>query len=207
MQAIKRFFTGYLLAILVGLSAAAALAITTRMNQMAGVSQAATEEGQFLLGWAAIVVHVAGVVLCGLVMGAAAKRGYKKLAFGMGTIVIASAIFSAMSIMGFMASEALSVTKSREAQIEQRSLDSEARRKAAEKRLEIQAKLAEKALGLNQVDVKGKGIGREERKDIRKSNQEGQRALIAEIGKAEAHKRAVGEIWPLLVYRAHCEAA
>lgn len=28
-----------------------------------------------------------------------------------------------------------------------------------------------------------------------------------EIGKAEAHKKAVGEIWPLLVYRAHCEAA
>ena len=47
-KAIKRFFTGYLLAILLGLAAAAALAITTRMNQMSGISQAATEEGQFL---------------------------------------------------------------------------------------------------------------------------------------------------------------
>jgi hypothetical protein len=27
-----------------------------------------------------------------------------------------------------------------------------------------------------------------------------------EIGKAEARKKAIGEIWPLLVYRAHCEA-
>jgi len=26
-----------------------------------------------------------------------------------------------------------------------------------------------------------------------------------EIGKAEARKKAIGEIWPLLVYRAHCE--
>ncbi len=27
-----------------------------------------------------------------------------------------------------------------------------------------------------------------------------------EIGKTEARKKAIGEIWPLLVYRAHCEA-
>lgn len=27
-----------------------------------------------------------------------------------------------------------------------------------------------------------------------------------EIGKVEARKKAIAEIWPMLIYRAHCEA-
>lgn len=181
-NAIKRFVTGYLLAILVATGAIAALVITTRMNQMSGVSQAATEEGQLLMGWAAIVVHVVGVVLCGLVAGAAAKRHYRKLARAMGAIVIFAAVISAMNIMGFMASEVLSVTETREEQIAQRAKDREARREAAAKRLELQAKLAEKQLAWNKDTAGQKDVGRRERKEIRKDMQEASRKIIAEVG-------------------------
>ncbi len=182
IHTMKRFMTGYFLAILLGLAATAALAVTTRMNQMAGIAQGASEEGQFLLGWGAIIVHVAGVVLCGLMLGSAAKRGYRKLAGGMGGIVIASAIFSMMSIMGFMEIEALSVNQSRAAKIEQRAKDAEARRQAADTRLKLQAELAKEQLKYNQIETKGR-LGRAERKELRRDMQEASRNLIADVGK------------------------
>ena len=181
---IKRFVTGYLLAIIIGIAAFAIVAITTRMNQMAGIAQAATQEGQDLFGWANIAVHVVGVVLCGIVGGIAAKHAYMKIAKMMAGIVAVSALCSALAIMGFLELETLSVTRSREALIEQQAKDAEARRQAAAKRLELQGRLAEKQLEWN------KGLtaqaGRKEKREIAETMQKSSRAIIAEIGKEEA---------------------
>jgi hypothetical protein len=178
--AIKRFFTGYLLAILIALGASAALAITTRMNQMSGGGMGATEEGRELIGYAFIVVHVLGVVVCGLLYGGFSRRGNKVWARRMGFIVVGSALISAMNIMGFMASEVLSRQKSQEQQIAERKEDRETRRQLEDKRLELQAKLAEKQLGWNQLALRQKGAGRGDRRDMLAASGK----LITEIGKA-----------------------
>ena len=197
---LKRFVTGYLLAILIGLAAFAVVVITTRMNQMAGIAQAATEEGQFLFGWANIAVQVVGVVLCGIIAGIAAKHHYKKITRVMAVIVAFSALCSALAIMGFLEIETLSVTRSREAQIEQHAKDAEARRQASGKRLELQAKLAEKQMQINSgLMTTGKTIGRKERGEIRKDAAAASRALISDIGKEQAAPSRETTAEPVLI--------
>lgn len=147
------------------LAGGTALLITAAMNKSFGVSQAATSEGQQLLGTAAIVIDVAGLVLFGLATGALAARGKKVAAFMTGTVMLLCALFSIASIMGFVASERLSLSKSREDKIKSKQAQEVSRELAAKETRDRQAALAEKHLKWLQGTTRESG-GRRERKDM-----------------------------------------
>ena len=62
-----------LIAVLFALLASAALAVTSWIIHSSGTMQAATDVGRQALAWAAIIVHVGGVVVFGLATGALLK--------------------------------------------------------------------------------------------------------------------------------------
>lgn len=142
-----------------------ALMITLMINRQFGISQGATEEGRTLLSAASIVIDVAGLVLFGLAAGALFARG-KKLAASMALFVmLASALYSMMSVISFVASEQRGLSYARAAQEKAIAARERAQLDAAKEQRDTQAKMAEGHLKWLEGTVKN-ADGRRERKEM-----------------------------------------
>ncbi len=178
------------LSILLYLAGFTALIITALMNQSFGVSQGATEHGRQLLGTAAIVVDVAGLVIFGSVAGRLAAAGRRTLAGIVGAVVIACAGFSIASVMGFVASEKLSMASAREAQLKAITDTQKAKLAAEKERRDTQARLAEQHMKWTQNSVRKDDMSRREKRDALESigkvitavGQDGKETVGAESG-------------------------
>jgi hypothetical protein len=150
----------------------ACLFLTGWIIHKSGVTQGATDDGQWALGWAAIAVHVS-LAICGLAMFSSRKWC---VSFGLGVIMLGAAVTSAWMITSFLATEVISVTKARE----MRERRENARVAAA---LDLAKDELKWSRGTwREVD------GRRERKDMADSRTK----LITEIGKSETTAKVEG---------------
>lgn len=167
------------------------LALTALMNRHAGVSQGATEEGRQLLGAAAIVIDIVGIVVFGSVAGNlfASPGKVKKVLGSMVLLVtIGCALFSITSIMSFVASEWLSVAESRKAVIEAAKQKQAADIQASKDRRDGQERLATSALGMMQAQLKD--ANRKEKRILSEKFSKGTSEMIDALGKEQAAKPA-----------------
>lgn len=164
----------------------AALGITVAMNKTFGVSQAATAEGQFLSGSMAVVIDLALVVL-GITTGVLwrSKEATRKLMGGFTfLLMLACAMASVLSVLGFLGAERLSVSQAREKQhqiVEARLAAEAAAKKQA---LDAQIALTKDNTKWMQTQTEGRNIGRAERRESRKDVMEGMTKSVEAIGKA-----------------------
>lgn len=166
----------------------ACLALTALMNRHAGVSQGATEEGRQLLGAAAIVIDIVGIVVFGSVAGNMFWAGKKFLASMVLIVMIGCALFSITSIMSFVASEWLSVAESRKATIEAGKQRDVAAIHAAKERREAQERLAQSGLGMMQAQLKE--ANRKEKRVLSEKFSKGTSEMIDALGKEQTAKPA-----------------
>lgn len=164
----------------------AALAITVSMNKSFGTNQAATAEGQFLSGSMAVVIDLALVIL-GITTGVLwrSKEKARKLG-GCFTflLMLACAMASVLSVLGFLGAERLSVSKAREKQAEIANARIAAQAAAEKSKLDAQIALAKDNAKWMQTQTEGRGIGRTERKEMRRDAMDGMTKSVEAIGKA-----------------------
>lgn len=181
------------LAVLLLIGGCAALAITVAVNKHFGVQQAATSEGQLLSGSMTVFIDIA-LVLLGITSGALWRSKDKtRKAVGAFTffLMIACALASVTSVLGFLGAERLSVTKAREKQ-EQIAEAKRAAAAAAEKQArDAQIEVAKDNAKWMQTQTQGRGMGRAERKDLRKDVFEGLNKQVEVIGKVAVAPPAV----------------
>ena len=184
----------YLLSIGSAVGGITCLIVTGLILKHFGESLGATDSGRILLGAASVLVHVIGLVLMGLAFGHFCKVRNWYWAPVVLLIMLGAGGYTITSIMGFVATERISVAQSREdAAKAKRKRETDAA-EAAKKRQEAQERLAKSQLGFMQAEVKD-ASGRERR--VLQKNFAGDAAkLIAEVGKEPANeqKAASGEI-------------
>jgi hypothetical protein len=168
------------------LSGFACLVLTALMNRHAGESQGATESGRMLLGYSAMVIDFAGLVVFGSIAGGLFAQNKKVIGSVVLAITLGCAAYSITSIMGFVGSEWLSVEESRKMH-ERRAQEQHAAQLAAAKlRQETQARLAEQHLKQIQgTTVQGSGSQKERRaqqRELRKDQNTAALDLITKMG-------------------------
>jgi len=195
------------LAVLLFIGGCACFAFTILMNQAFGSSIGATEQGKALLGGAAIVIDIVGLGLFGLAAGAIArseKWHVRLVAVPLFLVVLACAVNSIVSIMGFVASERMAVSQARErrlAVIAERQQQSD---QAAKERREAQERLAKTQLGFMQAQMRD-ARGRE-RRVLSKDFAKGASEIIAEVGKDAERAGATASEAPIVIVHTEGQA-
>ena len=166
----------------------AALGVTIAINRFFGVSQAATAEGQVLSGSISVIIDVALVAL-GVAAGTLLRsEGPVRKAIGAlcFLLMLACALASVIAVLGFLGAERISVSKARDKQ-EQIANAKVAAQQAAEKdKLDAQIKLARENAQWMQGAANQKGMGKAERKEMRRDMVEGMTKSVEAIGKSGA---------------------
>lgn len=174
------------LAIMLLIGGCAALAITIALNRHFGVQQAATSEGQMLSGSMTVFIDVA-LVLLGITSGALwrSKDRVRKAVGGFTfLLMLACALASVTSVLGFLGAERLSVSKAREKAEQLADARHAADAAANKEKLDAQIALAKENAKWMQTQTAGRGIGRAERKDLRRDMMDGMNKSVEVIGKA-----------------------
>ena len=147
---------------------AAALAITSWIIHRNGAAQGATADGREMLAWAAIVVHVGGVVVFGLATGAMLKGRQWLGAMLCALMMFGAAAYSAWNIASFATAEVVSVTRARELAEKAAQDQHTAALALAKQQQDMRAKLAETQLKILQGALED-AKGRQSRDDVMKA--------------------------------------
>ena len=164
--------------VLFGVLAVAAMTVTTWIIHRGGTMMGTTEVGQQLLAYAAIVVHLGGVVVFGMATGNSLKEGKRGMAALCGLMMLGAAVYSGWQIASFATAELISTTRAREIAEERAKQTHDAQIEAGKERLKAQAKLAEQHLKWIQSTTE-ETKGRTSRKDYMESGSK----LITDMGK------------------------
>lgn len=141
------------------------LLITALMTRQSGVSQAASGDGQALIGWASIAIHL-GLPAFGIAAGAFMRAGNKAMGWCALVLVFLCASFSITNIMSFVAGERVSISKARDAEAKAKSAREVAALKAAEDRRNTINKMAQDQVAFLRTETKH-ADGRREKNDAR----------------------------------------
>ena len=171
----------------------ACLIITALMTRQSGVSNAASGDGQQLLGWASIAIHL-GLPAFGIAAGAFLRAGNKVMGWCALFLVLLCASFSITNIMSFVAAERISISKAREAEAKSKTAREEAALKAVEKRQDTINKMAQDQIAFLRTETKH-ADGRREKNDARDSGSK----FIQDFSKTEIVVAPTAETGPVTV--------
>jgi hypothetical protein len=157
------------------------LFLTAAMNMHAGVSQAATEHGRDLLGAAAIIIDIVGIVIFGSIAGNLLAAGKRAIGLLVLLVAVGAAAYSITSIISFVAGEWNSVAASRRAAIEVGKARELASLQAAKERREAQERLAKSGQDMMAATVKD--ASRKEKRVLAEKFAKGTAEMIDALGK------------------------
>ncbi len=165
----------------------AALGVTVAINKYFGVSQAATAEGQMLSGSIAVIIDLALVAL-GIAAGALLRsREPMRKAIGVLAFVLmlACALASVISVLGFLGAERISVSKAQEKQAQLVAARAAAQAAAEKAKVDAQIAMTQDNVKWMQGTAKQSGMGKKGA-ETRRDMIDGMTKSVEALGKSGA---------------------
>ena len=163
--------------------------ITSMMIRSAGLNSGSTGQGQELLGWGNIAMHVTGLILFGTATGYLFRAKHRFFGVLTGIVVFGTALMSTKNLVDFGLAERTSLVKARAAQAKAQEERRQAQLSSAKKKQDDYTNMVKEQLRWNQGTAKDVD-GRKGRNDMIEANTK----LIQDFGKADTASAAVPDI-------------